>query len=170
MLWASGGSGFDGIGWIKGESVKTLPYETSTAGDRALAELQRVLEGFGCKQFGTAVDNERQVITVAFRWRDQQVVMDASWKGYAVAWMKKHPLSYRSNMSRQQHEQKALERGRVAVCSVLRDWVKAQTVAIECGVLQFEEVFMPHMMLPNGVRVIDAVKNAKLLPQLGHDG
>jgi hypothetical protein len=102
--------------------MKSLPYETATAGDRALQELQRVLEGFGCQNFGTMIDNERQ-----------------------------------------------LAQGRISVCSVLRDWVKAQTVAIECGVLQFEEVFMPHMLLPDGRRVIQAAREAKVLPQLGQD-
>lgn len=149
--------------------MKTLPYENSTAGDRALQELQRVLEGFGCKQFGTAVDNERQVITVAFRWRDQQVVMDASWKGYAALWLKRHPYTTRSRSTRQQHDAEALAQGRISICSVLRDWVKAQTVAIESGVMQFEEVFMPHMLLPTGQRVIDAVRQHKLLPQIGHE-
>lgn len=150
--------------------MKALPYESATAGDRALQELQRVLEGFGCQNFGTMIDNERQVVIVAFKWRERQVHMEASWKGYAVAWTKRHPWHYsRSRKTRQEYDQAALEQGRVSVCSVLRDWVKAQTVAIECGILQFEEVFMPHMLLGDGRRVIDAAREAKVLPQLGHD-
>lgn len=34
----------------------TLPYENSTAGDRALADLQKILRGFGCSRFGSMVD------------------------------------------------------------------------------------------------------------------
>ena len=146
--------------------MKNLPYESATAGDRALAELQRVLEGFGCQNFGTMIDNERQVVIVAFKWRERQVHMEASWKGYAVAWTKRHPWKQGARVD---HDRRALAQGRISVCSVLRDWVKAQTVAIECGILQFEEVFMPHMLLPDGRRVIQAAREAKVLPQLGQD-
>ena len=149
--------------------MKTLPYETATAGDRALQELQRVLQGFGCQNFGTMIDNERQVVIVAFKWRERQVHMEASWRGYAMAWTKRHPWSRQSRLTRPDYDRRALAQGRVSVCSVLRDWVKAQTVAIECGILQFEEVFMPHMLLPDGRRVIQAAREAKVLPQISHE-
>jgi hypothetical protein len=149
--------------------TNSLPYQDAASGDRALAELQRILEKFGCTQFGTAVDNDRQVITVAFRWRERQVVMDASWKGYAVAYLKRNPWNSYRKTSRAQYEAKALLMGRAAVCSVLRDWVKGQTTALECGVLQFEEIFMPFMRLPDGRRVLEAARDANLLPQLGYD-
>lgn len=38
--------------------MSSIPYETATAGDRALAELQKCLAKFGCQQFGTMVDRE----------------------------------------------------------------------------------------------------------------
>lgn len=149
--------------------MKTLPYEEATAGDRALAELQRVLEGFGCQSFGTMVDNERHVIVVGFKWRGRSVQMEASWKGYAAAWIKRHPWSSNTRRSRADHDARALAQGRTSVCSMLRDWVKGQTVAIECGILQFEEVFMPHMLLEDGRRVIDAARAAHMLPALSQD-
>ncbi|MCP5359902.1 MAG: hypothetical protein R3E75_08235 [Steroidobacteraceae bacterium] len=142
----------------------TLPYERATAGERALADMQRVLESFGCAAFGVMTDNERQVLMVQFRWRGRMVQLEASWKGYAVAWLKANPYTSRSSRSRQQHEQRALEQARVSICSVLRDWVKGQTTAIECGVLSFEAAFMPHMLLPDGRRVLDAAQQANLLP------
>lgn len=53
----------------------------------------------------------------------------------------------------------------MSVCSVLRDWVKGQTTAVECGVLSFETAFMPYMLLPDGRRVIDAAHGAGVLPK-----
>ena len=88
----------------------------------------------------TMIDAERQVIVVAFRWRNRQVQLEASWKGYAQAWVKQHPWK---RGSRVDHDRKALDIGRVAVCSVLRDWVKGQTTAVECGIMSFEAAFMP---------------------------
>lgn len=140
----------------------SIPYETATAGDRAIAEMQKTLAAFGCQSFGTMTDNERQILIVAFKWRNRQVQLEASWKGYAQALLKNKRLGYGSE--RQRREQKALTQARVSVCSVLRDWVKGQTTAVECGVLSFEAAFMPHMLLPDGRRVIEAAQAAALLP------
>jgi len=142
----------------------SLPYSSATAGDRALVEVQKTLAAFGCQAFGTMTDEERGVIVVHFRWRNRTINLEASWKGYAVAWLKANPYSYRSKGTRADHDTKALKQARVSICSVLRDWVKGQTTAIECGVLTFEAAFMPHMLLPNGQRVLDAAQAANLLP------
>lgn len=149
--------------------MKALPYESATAGDRALAEVQKILEAFGCQNFGTGVDNERQCIVVSFKWRDRQVMMEASWKGYAAAWQQRHTWQRWPGNDRPAYDRRALEIGRRAVCSVLRDWVKGQMTALECGILQFEEVFMPHMVLENGRRVVEVAREARILPQLGHE-
>lgn len=144
--------------------MASLPYETATAGDRALAEIQKTLAAFGCQSFGTMTDNERGCMIVAFKWRDRQVHLEANWKGYAVAWLKNHPYTYKTRGTRQGHEAKALAQARISICSILRDWVKGQTTAIECGVLSFEAAFMPHMLLRDGRRVLDAAQQANLLP------
>jgi hypothetical protein len=133
----------------------SIPYEEAVAGDRAIAAMQKTLAAFGCQSFGTMTDQERQVMIVAFKWRDRQVHLEASWAGYAQALIKKSGWK----------ERDALEQAKIAVCSVLRDWVKGQTTAIECGVLSFETAFLPHMLLKDGRRVIDAAQQAKLLPE-----
>lgn len=141
----------------------SLPYETSTA--RApLAELQKVLEKFGCSMFGTAKDTERGMTMVQFKWRGRNVSVEASWKGYAAAWLRANPYRNQMTRTREQHHQKALAQAQVSVECCLRDWIKGQTVAVECGVMSFEAAFMPHMLLTNGVRVIDHINANNLLP------
>lgn len=143
----------------------SLPYETATAGDKALIELQRTLAKFGCQSFGTMTDAERGVTIVQFKWRNRHVSLEASWKGYAQTWLKEHPWRYHSRgPTRAEHEQRALKQAQTSVCSVLRDWVKGQVTAIECGVMSFEAAFMPHMLLPSGERVLDRVRSDNLLP------
>lgn len=141
----------------------SLPYEEAVAGEKALIELQKILSGFGCQSFGTMTDSERCVQIVVFKWRERQVNLEASWKGYATAWLKKHPWSYRTNRTREQHDERALAQARISVCSILRDWVKGQVTAVECGIMSFEEAFMPHMLTSNGQRLIDRVRSANLL-------
>ena len=142
----------------------SIPYESATAGDRAINEMQKTLSAFGCQSFGTMTDNERQMMIVAFKWRDRQVHLEASWKGYAHALLKSRGHLKGYGETQRKREQKALEQATVSVCSVLRDGVKGQTTAVECGVMSFETAFMPHMLLNNGQRVIDAAQAANLLP------
>lgn len=143
---------------------KTLPYENATSGNRALLDLQNTLAKFGCQSFGTMTDAERGVTIVQFKWRNRAVSLEASWKGYAASWMKAHPYKWRSGYERTHHEKRALAQAQTSVCSVLRDWVKGQVTAVECGVMSFEAAFMPHMLLPSGERVIDRVQADRLLP------
>lgn len=141
-----------------------LPYEKASSGDRALVELQRVLGKFGCQSFGTMTDAEHGETIVQFRWRNREVSLRASWKGYATAWLKEHPYKSSMQRTRPQYEAIALAQAKHSVSSVLRDWVKGQTVAIECGIMSFEAAFMPHMLLPDGRRVLDRIQSDNLLP------
>lgn len=148
----------------------TLPYSNTTAGNNALNAMEKTLAAFGCSAFGTMTDSEKGCMIVSFRWRDRMVSLEASWKGYAVAWQKEHPYTRNNQGTRAQHDQKALDKAKVAICSVLRDWVKGQVTAIECGVLSFEAAFMPHMLLKDGRRVLDAAQEANLLPPPSSEG
>lgn len=143
--------------------MASIPYENATAGDRALSDICKTLQAFGCSGFGTYTDEERGLIRVQFRWRNRDISLEANWKGYAVAWLKAHPHTYRMTSTQQEYDQKALKQARTSICSVLRDWVKGQVTAVECGIMSFEAAFMPHMLLPTGERLIDRVQASALL-------
>ena len=142
----------------------SIPYSTATSGDKALLELQRTLGKFGCQSFGTMTDSEKGETIVQFRWRNRDVSLRASWKGYAAAWLKDHPYRNRMRCNRAQHDQAAMKQAQTSVCSVLRDWVKGQVTAVECGIMSFEAAFMPHMLLSTGERVIDRIQAQGMLP------
>ena len=134
-----------------------LPYENATSGDKALAELSTILTRFGCSRFGTMTDNEAGELIVQFSYRQRDVSVKASFRGYAAAWLKSNPYSHRMRCSRQQHEAKAVQQARISVCSVLRDWVKGQVTAVETGILTFEGAFLGQILLGNGRSVLDHV-------------
>ena len=143
-----------------------LPYEHATSGEAALLELQKVLLNFGCSQFGTMQDIEKGETILQFKHRGKQVSLNVSWRGYATAYLKKHPYNSYCKLNEQNHEKRALEQGKIAVCSILRDWVKAQVTAIETGLMTFDAVFMPHMLLPSGERLVDYIGRQKLLEDM----
>ena len=133
----------------------SLPYENASSGDKAFAEIQKILARFGCDNYGIMQKRAEQVTLLQFEWHGRTVQLPGHWGGYATAWLREHPHSSRSRSTIAEHKQKAMDIAQIAVCSLLRDWVKAQVTAVECSLMTFEEVFMPHMLLPDGRRMVE---------------
>jgi hypothetical protein len=144
----------------------SLPYENATSGDRALSDLQRALTAFGVTRFGQMLDVEAGEILVQFTYRDRNVSVKASIKGYAAKWLQEHPYGPRIRASKVQHERKALDIATMASYSLLRDWIKGQITAIECGILSFEGAFLGQILLPSGETVLERAQTNGLL-QIG---
>lgn len=143
-----------------------LPYESSTSGERALGEIQKLLRGFGCAKFGSMIDDAEGTLMVQFEHKGRPVSVKASVNGYAAAWLKEHPYSSRMRYSKVEHERKAREIASTAVYSILRDWIKGQITAIETGILSFEGAFLGQILLPSGRTVLEHAHESKLLPML----
>jgi hypothetical protein len=142
----------------------TVPYENASSGASARDEITRLLRRFGCESVGFMDDFAEQSVLLAFTQRGRQVQLRASAKGWAQMYLKAKPWSSRSRRTEGQYRQRALQQGMIAVNSILRDWVKGQVTAVECGILSFETVFMPYMLTSDGRTLIEHVIEAKLLP------
>jgi hypothetical protein len=146
--------------------MKGVPYASASAGQRARDEITKVLRRLGCEAIGFMDDFEQHEVLLAFKHRGRQVQLHASAKGWAQLWLKENPWGYRHRSSRQDYEQAALRQGHIAVNSVLRDWIKGQVTAVECGILSFEAVFMPFMLTADGRPLHERVSElGELLPQ-----
>ena len=106
---------------------------------------------------------EKHEVLLYFRHRGREVHLRASAKGWAQMFLKQNPWNYSRRASQQEYEQAALRQGHVAVNSILRDWIKGQVTAVECGILSFEAVFMPFMLTADGRPLIERV--SELLPK-----
>ena len=141
----------------------SLPYENATSGKGALDEMRKILVGFGASSFGSFEDFSAGKVVVQFEYRARRVSIEASFKGYAVAWLKAHPWTYRMKITGKQHEARAMKIAQVAVWSVLRDWIKGQVTAVECGILSFSGAFLGQILLGDGRSVLQAVEQTKML-------
>lgn len=142
----------------------SLPYENTTSGEKALDEVRKMLTKFGCNKFGTMTDTEMGEVMVQFEYRGRQVHVKASARGYAAAWLKENPWSYRSKRTQDEHKRRASDQGQIAIYSILRDWIKGQVMAIECGILTFEGAFLGQIFLPSGRTVLEHIQTENLLP------
>jgi hypothetical protein len=141
----------------------SVPYASATAGTKAREEISKVLRHFGCEAIGFMDDFEQHELLLAFKHRGRQVQLRASAKGWAQRFLKEQPWNYNRHSTKQEWEQAALRQGHVAVNSILRDWIKGQVTAVECGILSFEAVFMPFMLTADGRPLLERV--SELLPK-----
>lgn len=143
---------------------KPVPYESATSGANARDEITKILRTFGCESVGFMDDFENKSVLLAFRHRGRQINLNASAKGWAALYLKAHPYSSRTRGTRHDYEQRAIRQGLIAVNSILRDLVKGQITAVECGILSLEAVFMPHMLTNDGRTVIERIMSMDMLP------
>jgi hypothetical protein len=146
----------------EGDAV-SLPYENATSGQTAINDMQKILRGFGVSSFGVMEEFDKGEVIVQFNWRERPVLIKASWKGYAAAWLRHHPQSYRSQLSKVEYERRAIKQAEISVYSILRDWIKGQVTAIEVGMLSFEGAFLGHILLADGSTVMERISETKLI-------
>lgn len=145
-------------------ATQSVPYESATSGAKAREEITTLLRRMGCESVGFMDDFDAHEVLLAFKHRGRNVQLRASAKGWAQMYLKTKPYSHRTRGTKHDYERKALRQGLIAVNSILRDWVKGQVVAVECGMLSFEAVFIPHMLTADGRPVIERIIEAKMLP------
>jgi hypothetical protein len=141
----------------------SVPYASATTGTRAREEITKVLRHFDCTDIGFLDEDETRTVLLQFKHRGRLIQLRASANGWAQRFLKENPWSYRRTGSKAAWEQKALQQGNVAVNSILRDWIKGQVTAVECGILSFEAVFLPFMLTHDGRPLIERV--SELLPK-----
>ncbi|OOG75589.1 hypothetical protein B0E45_01275 [Sinorhizobium sp. A49] len=142
----------------------SLPYSNSTSGRSAMDDIRKTIQAFGCSKFAPMEDFVAGKVIIQFEYRGRMVQVEASAKGYATAWLRQNPYSTRMRLSSKEHEKRALEKGQIAVWSILRDWIKGQLTAIDTGILSFDEAFLGQILLPTGETVHQRATTQGLLP------
>jgi hypothetical protein len=141
-----------------------VPYANATSGAAARDEITRMLRRFGCESVGFMDDFDKHEVLLAFTHRGREVQMRASARGWAALFLQAKPYTQRARVSKADYERRALMQGLVAIHSILRDWVKGQLTAVECGMLPFEATFMAHVVTGDGRTLLEHVMAAKMLP------
>lgn len=144
----------------------TLPYSSATSGQRAIDDIRKIIQAFGCSKFAPMEDFATGEVTVQFEYRGRMVQVTASAKGYASALLREKPYTHRMRKSRAQYEADALKQGQIAVWLILRNWIKGQITAIETGVLSFDAAFLGQILLPDGRTIHDRVAQSDMLPAI----
>lgn len=140
-----------------------VPYASARSGHAARDEITKILQRFGCESVGFMDNFEDRSVILAFKHRGRNIQLTASAKGWAVMFLKEEPWSDRRHHNKHDYEERALKQGMIAVNSILRDWVKGQITAVECGMLSFGAVFMPYMLTSNDRTLYERADEIPLL-------
>ena len=141
----------------------SLPYSNTTSGRSAMDDIRKTIQAFGCSKFAPMEDFAEGKVIIQFEYRGRMVQVSASAKGYAAAWLKENPYSNRMRITKVEHERRALDKGQIAVWSILRDWIKGQLTAVETGILSFDAAFLGQILLPTGETVHERIVSQGLL-------
>ena len=136
----------------------SVPYAGARTGAAARDEIGRLLQRFGCSSVGFMDNYDERSLVLAFEWHGRRVQLRASAAGWAALYLKENPWNSRRRCNEAEWRRRALDQGLIAINSILRDWVKGQVVAIETGMVEFEHVFLPHMVTDNGETVVERLQ------------
>ena len=148
-------------------SGKALPYATATTGARAKDEIERLLINLDCDDLVFAESRKLGAVVLQFSHRGRAVKMPANYKGWAALHLQRNPWTSRKHVRKDEYERRALEQGRKAVWSVIRDWLKGQLTAVECGIVPADHMFLPWMLTHDGKTIVaesPAVNNLLAAP------
>ena len=136
------------------ETVK-LPYAFSKAGTAREEEIRDTLRGVGADAVGFMVDDGKRTVICQFRLKGREITVPVSVAAYEAAWLQANKKGPRT--SDRDHRAKAVAQAEIAVWGVLADWIKAQAAMIMCGFADADTAFLPHIHLPDGRRVGEAI-------------
>jgi hypothetical protein len=117
----------------------------------------------GCESIGFMDDYEKHEVLLAFTHRGRNIQLRVSAKGWGAGLFEGKPVDILTSIHAPGLRAGCPSQGRIAVNSILRDWIKGQVTAVECGILSFEAVFMPFMLTHDGRPLLERVSD--LLPQ-----
>lgn len=134
-----------------------LPYADSKAGQAREAEIRAVLRGVGASAIGFMVDDDADQIIAQFRLHGREITIPVRVVAYAEAWLRENPHTSRMRSTPAEHKRKAREQAERAAWAILADWIKAQAAMMAAGFQDAETAFLPHIHLPSGQRVVEAI-------------
>lgn len=121
--------------------------DTEVSSEKSRNEIERTLTRFGADQFMYAWDHE--IAVIQFRIYDRHIRFDLPLP--AKDDFAKTPIAQQQRS--QAAQEKAWEQGTRARWRALSLVIKAKLVAVESGIVEFEEEFLAHIVLPDGQTV-----------------
>lgn len=135
----------------------TLPYASSTAGQAREREIRDTLRSVGASAVGFMVDDDADQIIAQFRLNGREITIPVPVGRYERLWLIENPHTSRMRSSPAEYRKKARQQAERAAWAILADWIKAQAAMMAAGFVDADVAFLPHIHMPDGRRVAEAI-------------
>lgn len=125
---------------------------TTVSAAKSRAEIEELLQRFGCDGFMSGQDGRR--VMVAFKARGRQVMFRLEMPDPADKSLRLTPTGKVRSGQSQADAYRAEERRRWRALAMS---IKAKLVSVEDGIETFEQAFMAHVVMPDGLTLSDHV-------------
>lgn len=132
-----------------------LPYASSTAGQAREKEIRDTLRSVGASAVGFMVDDDTDQIIAQFRLHGREMTIPVRIGAYSEAWLRENKRGPRTKEA--DHNAKARKVAESAAWAIMADWIKVQAAMMAAGFINTDTAFLPHIQLPDGRRVGDAI-------------
>ncbi len=127
--------------------------DTKVSTSASKMEIERILERYGADQFMHGWDSEKAVVAFRMRGRQIKFILPMPDRSSEEFW--KTPTQRRRRSTEaalSAYDQSVRQKWRALALVI-----KAKLEAVESGIVEFEEEFLAHIVLPDGSRVGDLV-------------
>lgn len=130
--------------------MRRYAERTAVTADHSIAEIRKVLTRYGASQFAYMEDPKRAAVAFNANGRNIRFILPMP----TIADVSKTPKgrSRRGTVATQELAQEMRRRWRALMLCI-----KANLETVESGIAEFETVFMPYMVLPNGKTVAENI-------------
>lgn len=121
--------------------------DTNVSIEKTRYEIERTLRNYGADQFSYGTDDSRGLSVIRFRAQGRTIQFTVYMPAIGDAEFTKTPTGkQRDNLTAtKMWEQACRQRWRALLLCI-----KAKMESVESGIEEFEEAFLPHIMLPDG--------------------
>jgi hypothetical protein len=148
---------------------------TQVSAARSKAEIEDTLMRYGASGFMSGVNADKAVI--AFEAHGRRIKFLLPLPKREEFKYRKHPRWGTSVLMSEGHQDAAMEQAVRQKWRALALCIKAKLEAVESGIETFEDAFMAHIVLPNGLtmsefaapQIAAAYQSGNMPPLLGHD-
>ena len=122
-------------------STASTPYYHTTNAQTARDEIIRRLSAVGCTDVEFEDDRDAYTVTVRWEHNGRKCAITGSARGWAHHHLTSYPHTSRMRLPGSAYHKQVLDKGQVAVNSILRDYLRCQLAAVETGAVSFEDVW-----------------------------
>jgi hypothetical protein len=134
----------------KGEIVSENYWSTSVSVSKSEGQLRDMVKRFGATQYCLLEDWDNNTVTVQFFYKNMPVEFRLRIEKLVETRLREEPWTSRKRKSKDKYIEEVHKKAKGVGMRILVHHIKAAFLAVEYGLVEFEEVFLPHFVTKTG--------------------